>query len=570
MEARSVDEALRRGEERLHALLRDTTDVISVIDADGTARWHSPSLERVFGYAPKDLEGASFVDLVHPEDAPNVRATLERLAGEAGGRETLAFRVRRHDGACRELEAVATSMLNRPSVAGIVLTARDVTERRAYEDQLARQAFYDPLTGLPNRVLFTFSIERALAGARRDKVGVAVMFLDLDRFKAVNDTLGHHAGDQLLSMLAQRLRSSVRPGDTVARLGGDEFTVLLEDITLPDQAEAVARRIVERLDQPFTIDDRDLRVTASIGIAFGTDADAQPADLLRFADAAMYRAKTEGKARYVVFDRGMQADWVARTDLEDDLRRSLDRDELRLHYQPIVDLRSGRMVGAEALVRWQHPERGLLLPPSFLRLAEETGLIVPLGTWVLESACRQARDWQRGRPGDMPFRVGVNLSARELQQPDLVERVTRVLRDTGLDPSAPRLETTEAAILEGGTATIATTEALAALGVRLALDDFGTGASSLTTLRRLPARALKLDQSFVARPEPADEAVIRAVVDLAHALGMVVIAEGIETAEQLARARAVGCDQGQGFLFSEPVAADELGALLRSDVPLIG
>ena len=360
-----------------------------------------------------------------------------------------------------------------------------------------------------------------------------------------------------------------RCGDTVARLGGDEFTVLLEDITHPEQAEAVARRIVERLDRPFQIDDRELRVTASIGIAFGTNEDVQPSDLLRFADAAMYRAKAEGKARYVVFDRAMHADWVARTDLEADLRRALDADELQLLYQPVVDLATGQIVGAEALVRWQHLKWGLLLPQDFLRLAEETGLIVPLGAQVLEGAGRRAVDWQPGRSGVPAFWVSVNLSPREFQQPDLVERVDRVLRGMALDPSALRLEIPEGAVLEGGAASVATAEALRALGVSLAIDDFGTGAASLTALRRLPARTLKLDQSFVTRRAANDTAVIRAVVDLAHALGMDVVAEGIETTEELARLRAAGCDNGQGFLFSVPVDVEKLAELRRSDSPLV-
>ena len=568
MEPGPIEETLRRSEERLRVLIRHTSDVVSIVDPDGTIRWQSPSTERVLGYSPEALAGTSVYDLVHPEDAPTLRATFGHLAATPARPETIDLRARHRDGSWRDLEASATSMVDTPSVGGIVITARDVTERKAFEGQLARQAFYDSLTGLPNRILFTFSIERALAGARRNNVGVAVMYLDLDGFKSVNDTLGHHAGDRLLALLAERLRSSVRPGDTVARLGGDEFTVLLEDIIHPEQAELVARRIVERLDQPFDIDGRAVSVTASIGIAFGTDADARPADLLRFADAAMYRAKTEGKARYVVFDRAMHADWVARSDLEAELRGALERGELRLHYQPIVDLATGRIVGAEALVRWLHPERGLLLPQGFLRVAEETGLIVPLGAWVLAEACRQARAWQRERSAAESFWVSVNFSPRQLRQPDLVAQVGRALRETELDPAALRLELGEGAIVEDGTARLATVEALQAVGVRVAIDDFGTGSSSLTGLRRLPARTLKLDQSVFAGPDARDARVVRAVVDLAHALDMDVVAEGIETADQLALLRATACDHGQGFLFSKPVDAEALGALLGSGASL--
>jgi diguanylate cyclase (GGDEF)-like protein len=482
---------------------------------------------------------------------------------------TIDFRCRHREGSWRYLEAVASNLLDHPTIGGIVVNSRDVTERKAFEDQLARQAFFDPLTGLPNRVLFMYSIEHALAGARRNSLGVAVMFLDLDGFKQVNDTLGHLVGDQLLIAFGQRLKACVRPGDTVARLGGDEFTILLENVPSSGEAERVASRILERLQQPFEFEGRDLYVSSSIGIAYGTHGETRPSDLLRFADAAMYRAKSSGKARSVVFDHSMHAAFLARATLESELRVALDREELRLHYQPIADLTTGDLVGAEALARWQHPARGLILPMEFLPLAEETGLILPLGQWVLEEACRQARVWQHQHPDGPPLTVSVNLSARQFQQPDLVRRVEQALAQAKLDPASLRLEVVEGVLMDDPRTTLAKLEELRALGVRVTIDDFGTGYASLSSLRRLPVRSLKLDPSFLGQLDPEAVGIMRAVATLAHALGLEVTAEGVETGEQLARLREADLDRGQGYLFSRPLAEDAMQTLLREGGRLI-
>jgi diguanylate cyclase (GGDEF)-like protein/PAS domain S-box-containing protein len=561
--------ALRQSEDRFRSLVQNSSDVMSIIGPDGLILWYSPALERVLGYPPDTLDGTSLFDLVHPDDAARVASAFATCASDVAAQATLDFRCRHHDGSWRYLEAVSTNLLSHPAIAGIVVNSRDVTERKAFENQLARQAFFDPLTSLPNRVLFMYSIEHALAGASRNKVGVAVMFLDLDGFKHVNDTFGHQVGDQLLVALGQRLKSCVRPGDTVARLGGDEFTVLLEDISIPDEAERVAGRILDRLQTPFHFEGRDLYVSSSIGIAFGTPGGVKPSDLLRYADAAMYRAKAAGKARSVVFDHSMHADWVARTSLEADLRAALDRDELRLYYQPIVDLVSGKLVGTEALARWEHPTRGLVLPMDFLPLAEETGLILPLGQWTLEEACRQAQAWQQQFPTSPPLTMSVNLSCRQFQQPDLVRRVEQVLAQTGLLPSSLRLEVTEDVLLDDARATLAKLDELRAMGVRLTLDDFGTGLASLTSLRRLPVRTLKLDPCLLASDEADAVAMVRAVSTLAHALGMEVAAEGIETDEQLARLREAECDRGQGYLLSRPLPGEAMHRLLQQDLPLL-
>ncbi|MCC7369407.1 MAG: EAL domain-containing protein [Chloroflexi bacterium] len=564
-----AEAALRQSEDRFRSLVQNSSDLMTILGADGIILWHSPSVDRVLGYAPDALTGASLYDLVHPEDAARVAATFASCSTDASAQATVDFRCRHADGSWRYLEAIGSNLLSHPTIGGIVVNSRDVTERKAFEDQLARQAFFDSLTGLPNRVLFMYSIERALAGARRNNLGVAVMFLDLDGFKAVNDTLGHLIGDQLLIAFGQRLRSCVRPGDTVARLGGDEFTILLEDIPHVGEAERVASRILERLQTPFTFEGRDLHIGSSIGIAFGMLGEVQPADLLRFADVAMYRAKSQGKGQSVVFDHSMQAAWVARASLESELAAALDQGQMRLVYQPIVELASGVMIGAEALARWQHPTRGLVLPLDFLPLAEETGLILPMGQWVLDEACRQAAEWQRTVADGPPPTIGVNLSARQFQHPHLVKQVERALVASGLNPASLHLEVVEGILIEDVRTALTRLEALRALGVQVTIDDFGTGQASLTSLRRMPVRALKLDPSFLGPLDPAAVQVVRAVASLAHTLGLEVSAEGIETDEQLARLREANLDQGQGYLLSRPIPEDALRALLQRRRPLI-
>jgi diguanylate cyclase (GGDEF)-like protein/PAS domain S-box-containing protein len=566
---KQAEAALRRSEDRFRSLVQNSSDLMTILGADGVILWHSPSVERVLGYAPDTLTGTSLYDLVHPEDASRVAATFAACTTDDAAQATIDFRCLHRDGSWRYLEAIGSNLLSHPTIGGIVVNSRDVTERKAFEDQLARQAFYDSLTGLPNRVLFMYSIDHALAGAGRNKVGVAVMFLDLDGFKMVNDTLGHMVGDQLLIAFGQRLKACVRPGDTVARLGGDEFTILLEDIPNAAEAERVASRILERLQTPFHFEGRDLFVGTSIGIACGALGEVSPYDLLRYADVAMYRAKSAGKGRSVVFDHSMHAAWLARASLESELRVAVDNGELHLLYQPIADLSTGAVVGAEALLRWQHPTRGLLLPMELLPLAEETGLILPIGQWVMEEACRQAAVWQRTIPGGPPLTVSVNLSLRQFQQPDLLVRIEQALIKAGLDPSCLRLEVIEGVLMDDARATLVRLEALRALGVRVTIDDFGSGYASLSSLRRMPVRSLKLDPSFLTQLDHESVSVVRAVATLAHALGLEVTAEGIETDEQLARLREAELDRGQGYLFSRPIADDAMRRLLLQGVPLI-
>jgi diguanylate cyclase (GGDEF)-like protein len=425
-----------------------------------------------------------------------------------------------------------------------------------------------------------------LARAKRREGEVAVLFVDLDNFKVVNDSLGHKAGDMLLKTVSKRMRALLRPEDTVARLGGDEFVFLLGD-TNTQEAVRVAKRVLKRLREPFTLGRRRLVVTASIGVTTGGANGKYAADLLRDADLAMYRGKRSGKARLAVFDEAMNAEAFERLETEQDLRRAIERGELRVHYQPQMLLdanlqrslraagsrtivsprtsREPRVTGVEALVRWHHPKRGLLLPGQFVPLAEETGLIVPIGEAVLEEACRQIKDWQERFAADPPLAVYVNLSARQFREPNLAEAVSRVLRETGLDPTCLHLEITETAAMSDAPATVSTLEELKTLGVRLVIDDFGTGYSSLSYLQRFPVDYVKIDRSFVGglEGEPGTAALVSGMIDLAHALGLEVIAEGIETSGQLERLETMGCDLAQGYYFSEPLPSEGMGALLE-------
>jgi diguanylate cyclase (GGDEF)-like protein len=443
-----------------------------------------------------------------------------------------------------------------------------IGERELREHRLRHDSLHDSLTGLPNRTLFMKRLSDATQRARRGEDGLfAVLFLDLDGFKLVNDSMGHHVGDEMLVTVARRLEHCVRPGDIVARLGGDEFAILLERITNARDSTSVAERVHRALSVPINIGGYEHVTSASIGVALSTGPNELPEYILRGADIAMYRAKHGGRGRCEMFDRAMHAEALTRLQIESDLRHAFERQEFFLQYQPIVALRDGRIAGVEALVRWQHPERGVIAPATFVPVAEDTGLVIPLGRWVLREACQQARAWQERYERDRPFSVSVNLSVREFGQKDLGQTLATILEETGLPPSRLKLEITESAIIGQKHPAIEMVEELRALGVGIHLDDFGTGYSALNYLHRLPLDAVKVDRAFTSAIDAEERPlhVVRAIVTLAHAIGMEVVAEGVMSQNQLELLRAMKCDLAQGFLFARPGSAEEIEALLARD-----
>jgi diguanylate cyclase (GGDEF)-like protein/PAS domain S-box-containing protein len=557
---------LRQSEERFRSLVQNAADLITILSADGTILYQSPSAEWVLGYHPEGLVGKNLFEMLHPDEISTVQYLLAETFRDPGTNITAEFRFRHTNDEWVHLEAICSNMLDAPSIGGLVVNARDISERKVLQQQLEHQAFHDPLTKLPNRVLFMDRLDHALARATRRATAIAVIFLDLDDFKVVNDSLGHKAGDQLLVTLGERLRSCLRAGDTASRLGGDEFTVLLEDIPDSEDAVIVAARIAEQLQDPFDLDGHEVFITTSIGIAISTSPQDGADDLLRNADVALYEAKAKGKGGYALFDPSMNHRAWERLQMESDLRRAIEREEFRVYYQPLVELGTGKISGVEALVRWEHPQRGLLTPSHFIPLAEETGLVVPIGQWVLEEACRQVRMWQPQYLTDPPLALSVNLSAKQFQHPELVEDVYLTLKETGLAPRHLKLEITESVAMENSDLTVATLWKLKDLGIHLAIDDFGTGYSTLSYLKHCPADTLKIDRSFVdglGRTQE-DTAIVRAVIAFAKALNLSVTAEGIETAEQLNRLQALGCDQGQGYYFAKPLSVEEISALFAA------
>jgi diguanylate cyclase (GGDEF)-like protein len=462
---------------------------------------------------------------------------------------------------------MGTNLLGDPAVQGLVVAVRDTTERKVLEEQLKRQAFFDALTGLPNRGLFCDRLEQALVRSGRRKDAVGLLCLGLDNFKRINDNFGHEIGDKLLIEAAGRLRGCVRAQDTVARLGSDEFVVVLERLTGERDALPVAKAIGEQFKRPFQLDGHDVAVTVSVGIAFSDTSQENVLCLLRNADLAMHRAKRDGKARHVVFEAGMYTNTTARLDLEKDLRNAIEHNQLCIHYQPVVMMASGQIREVEALVRWQHPTLGLVSPAGFIPMAEETGLIIPIGKWVMEQACLQLAEWHRQFPLEPPLTLSVNVSPRQFQKAVLVSDIVQALLEASLPANCLKLEITESVIMRDIEATIRELWELNKLGVRIAVDDFGTGYSSLAYLKRLPLDALKIDRSFVSSIGEDQEAtaIVCAMVALAKSLNLRVTGEGIETTEQAALLRNWGCDLGQGYMFGGPLDAKQMSARLEME-----
>jgi len=557
---------------QFRSLVHHASDLITVVDADGRILYQSPSSEPLMGIAADALVGTRLEKLVVTEDRPLLEGILADAAAEPGAAVTGGFRVRHADGSNRDVDAIVSNLLDDTSVRGLVVNARDVTERSRLEAELERRALFDSLTGLPNRAVFRDRLEHALARTARRPETLAVLLLDLDGFKLVNDSLGHDAGDDLLVVLGGRVTGCARSSDTVARLGGDEFAILLEDAVSEESALALAERILAALKQPFEVRGREVFVSASVGIALDDGSAAQPDDLIRNADTAMYAAKADGKGKCVVFQPAMHRRTLEFFEVQADLRRALIRGEFTLHYQPIVDFRTGRIEGLEALVRWNHPTRGLVMPGGFIPVAEEAGMIVPLGVWVLGEACRQTAEWRRRLGSAADLWISVNLSTRQLLEPDLIERVVEVLRESTLHPSALVLEITEGALMQDMEQTSLKLHALRDVGARLALDDFGTGSSSLGHLRKFPIDVLKIDKSFVdgvAEPGSEAAALVRAILELARTLRLSTVAEGIELPEQHELLAAAGCDWAQGYLFAKPMPPEQLEEILREGRSLL-
>jgi diguanylate cyclase (GGDEF)-like protein/PAS domain S-box-containing protein len=558
-----AEHSARQNEARFRSLVQHSSDVITVARADGTVRFVSPSASRVFGYDPGEMLRHQIFELLHPDDRERAATFFHSAAQSPGVSGPVEWRFRQPDGSWLHAEILATNLLHDPTVKGVVLNTRDVSERRRLEEQLTHQAFHDPLTGLANRALFRDRVSHALALAQRRGSPVTVLYLDLDDFKNVNDSLGHAEGDRLLIAAAERFLACARTADTVARLGGDEFAILIEGA---DGGDGLPDRLAAAMSHPFSLSGNQVRVTASIGVASAVAGDTAD-DLLRNADMAMYAAKRQGKGHAETYESRMYADIRERLDLEAALRVAIEgQQELTLFYQPIVNLKSGGIYGVEALLRWEHPRFGRLLPQHFVPLAEETGLIVQLGSWVLAEACRQLQIWRAAHP-ELGLTVSVNISGRQLQGAGLTDALRQTLTSSGVEPTAVVLEITESVLMQQTDAVLERLQQLKALNVRLAIDDFGTGYSSLSYLQRFPIDILKIAKPFVEEVgQGADRsALARAIVGLGDTLKLQTIAEGIERAEQRAALIELGCPLGQGHHFWPALSAAAIEELLATD-----
>jgi PAS domain S-box-containing protein len=560
----------------------NAADMIALVDGDGRRLYNSPAYEKVLGYSSEELKATSPMEQIHPDDRPLVLKAAEkaRLSGQC---ERVEYRIRHKNGSWRTLESTACVIRNSHGQTDkLVIVNRDITERKRAEDKLIHNAFHDGLTGLPNRALFLDRLQHGLTLSKRHAhYKFAVLLVDVDEFKLINDSLGHTAGDELLIQIGQRLKDSVRRADlvsrprtsglsddltsddTLARLGGDEFAILLDDIDDPVSAVRVAERMQAELGAPFRVNGEEIVISASIGIASSTTPHTGAEELVRDADIAMYRAKRAGKARCEVSDPAMHASAVKRLRLEADLRKGLDLEEFRVYYQPIVSLETGKIVGFEALTRWQRPE-GILSPVDFITVAEEIGLIIPMNRRLLLEACQRLRLWQADFPASPPLTMSVNLTSREFAQPDLVSDICKSLKQTAIDPGCLQLEITETIAMANGEESGQVLSQLKALGIRLSIDDFGTGYSSLSRLRRIPVDTLKIDRSFILNidSDPESREIVRTIIMLAHNLGLRVVAEGAETENHVSLLKQLNCEMAQGYFFSRPADDQTISRLL--------
>jgi diguanylate cyclase (GGDEF)-like protein/PAS domain S-box-containing protein len=557
-ERESAFKSLSASEERCAMLLRGASDGLWEWDLETNEMRFCERWKAMLGFQDQQLNSHpdEWFNRVHPDDIERVQSEImSHLLGLSNQFQS-EHRVRREDGSYRWMLSRGLAVLDSNRfVYRMTGSLTDVTDQKQAEKQLLHNAFHDALTGLPNRALFMDRLKQSLAEVKKgDGYSFGVLFLDLDRFKVVNDSLGHQIGDQLLVATARRLELCLRPGDMVARLGGDEFAVILDHVKQVSDAIQAAERIRERLALPFNLSGHEVFISASIGIALNQTSSEQPEEIIRNADTAMYRAKDQGRGCFELFDKGMHARNAALSQLETGLRRAIARNEFRVHYQPIISLESWRISGFEALLRWEHPEHGYISPLKFIPVAEEAGLIIQIGQWVLREACQQLRAWQEQFPSDPPLSISVNLSGKQFSQPDLIDCISQILNETGLDPSSLKIEITESAIIENIDTAALMLKRIKALGIRLSLDDFGTGYSSLSYLHRFPIDTLKIDRSFVSRINlPKNAEIVKTILTLATNLGMDVVAEGVETREQVLQLTGLNCEYVQGYLLSKPI-----------------
>ncbi|RYD04322.1 hypothetical protein N752_15880 [Desulforamulus aquiferis] len=564
-ERKRKEERFRESEERYRTLTENMYDLISEIDINGFYLYASPNFEDVLGYSPLELKGKQIAELTYFEDVDDVMKELHNIYEHKNTGHLIARFVHK-DGEIKRFESTGKTYKAASGDSRIVFVSRDITERQRYEDTIRYQAFHDALTGLPNRMLFTDRLNLELAHTKRNKQVLAVLFLDLDRFKLINDTLGHGVGDQILKEVSIRIAASVREDDTVARLGGDEFTILLPEVKLAENAAKVAGKILETINKPFEIYGHKLYLSTSIGIVIYPDDGEDCETLLKNADTAMYLAKEKGRNNYQLYTPTMNEKAFERLEMESSLRRALEQQEFVLFYQPKISIENGQIIGMEALIRWQHPQRGLIPPIEFIPIAEDTGLIVPIGEWVLRTACIQNKEWQKA--GYTPIRVAVNISSRQFQLQNLADTISRILAETGLEPNWLELEITESVAMENGDYTIQMLEKLTKMGIQLSIDDFGTGYSSLSYLNRFPINKLKIDKSFITNLSRGNEdaAIASTVIVLGRSLRIGVVAEGVETPEQYNFLKECNCDEMQGYLFSKPVPAKEFERMLKERI----